>query len=117
VGLLACSSRSGAGARKARDPLELELPERRVVLDEQGKITEIACASGSMRTGVVEDFMIAANVAAAKALESEGRPVVYRDARTAEPREAGRAEGLSRHLRHRSWRWGRSSRPACSTAC
>ena len=29
-------------ARTARDPLELELPERRVVLNEQGQITEIA---------------------------------------------------------------------------
>ncbi|MFK5098309.1 hypothetical protein, partial [Klebsiella pneumoniae] len=29
-------------ARQARDPLELELPERRVMLDEQGRIAGIA---------------------------------------------------------------------------
>jgi len=65
-------------ARKARDPLELELPERRVVLDEQGRIAEIALRERLDAHMVVEDFMIAANVAAAKALESKASPVVYR---------------------------------------
>src|SRR6478752_6409346 len=65
-------------ARAARDPLELELPERRVVLDEQGKIAEIAVRERLDAHRVVEDFMIAANVAAAKALESKAHPVVYR---------------------------------------
>ncbi|MDP3905672.1 MAG: ribonuclease R [Novosphingobium sp.] len=65
-------------ARKAREPLELDLPERRVVLDEQGKITQIALRERLDAHRVVEDFMIAANVAAAKALESKVAPVVYR---------------------------------------
>jgi len=65
-------------ARQARDPLELELPERRVVLDEHGKIAEIAIRERLDAHRVVEDFMIAANVAAAKALESKASPVVYR---------------------------------------
>src|SRR6478752_6322942 len=65
-------------ARAARDPLELELPERRVVLDEHGKIAEIALRERLDAHRVVEDFMIAANVAAAKALESKASPVVYR---------------------------------------
>jgi ribonuclease R len=65
-------------ARNARDPLDLDLPERRVVLDEQGKITEIAIRERLDAHRVVEDFMIAANVAAAKALESKTAPVVYR---------------------------------------
>jgi len=65
-------------AREARDPLDLDLPERRVVLDEQGKITEIAIRERLDAHRVVEDFMIAANVAAAKALESKASPVVYR---------------------------------------
>ena len=66
------------GARKSRDPLELELPERRVVLDEMGRITSIALRERLDAHRVVEDFMIAANVAAAKALESKVAPVVYR---------------------------------------
>ncbi|QDH34862.1 ribonuclease R [Porphyrobacter sp. YT40] len=67
-----------AAARDARDPLELELPERRVVLDEQGRIAEIAIRERLDAHRVVEDFMIAANVAAAKALEAKTAPVVYR---------------------------------------
>ena len=65
-------------ARTARDPLELELPERQVKLDEHGKIAEIAVRERLDAHRVVEDFMIAANVAAAKALESKTAPVVYR---------------------------------------
>jgi ribonuclease R len=65
-------------ARHRRDPLELELPERRVKLDEQGRITEIALRERLDAHRVVEDFMIAANVAAAKALEAKVAPVVYR---------------------------------------
>ncbi|MFN4019166.1 MAG: ribonuclease R [Erythrobacter sp.] len=70
--------RALAAARNARDPLELELPERRVVLDQQGRIAEIAIRERLDAHRVVEDFMIAANVAAAKALEAKAAPVVYR---------------------------------------
>ena len=67
-----------ADARAKRDPLELDLPERRVMLDDQGKITEIAIRERLDAHRVVEEFMISANVAAAKALESKTAPVVYR---------------------------------------
>ncbi len=70
--------RALAAARDARDSLELELPERRVVLDEQGRIASIAIRERLDAHRVVEDFMIAANVAAAKALEAKTAPVVYR---------------------------------------
>ena len=67
-----------AAARDARDPLALELPERRVVLDEHGRIAQIALRERLDAHRVVEDFMIAANVAAAKALEAKVQPVAYR---------------------------------------
>ncbi|HSJ77570.1 MAG TPA: ribonuclease R [Erythrobacter sp.] len=67
-----------SAARDARDPLALELPERRVVLNEKGEIAEIAIRERLDAHRVVEDFMIAANVAAAKALEAKTAPVVYR---------------------------------------
>ncbi|MBH0113172.1 ribonuclease R [Novosphingobium sp. YJ-S2-02] len=67
-----------AKARADRDPLDLDLPERRVKLDEQGRITEIATRERLDAHRVVEDFMISANVAAAKALEAKVAPVVYR---------------------------------------
>ena len=67
-----------ASARADRDPLDLDLPERRVVLDDQGRIAHIAVRERIDAHRVVEDFMIAANVAAAKALEKQVQPVVYR---------------------------------------
>src|SRR5690606_7376591 len=42
-------------AREARDPLELELPERRVMLDEKGRIAEIAIRERLDAHRVVED--------------------------------------------------------------
>ena len=65
-------------ARQARDPLDLELPERQVRLDDEGVIEEIAVRERLDAHRVVEDFMIAANVAAAKALEAKKSPVMYR---------------------------------------
>lgn len=70
--------KSLASARSDRDPLDLDLPERRVVLNEQGQIEEIAVRERLDAHRVVEDFMISANVAAAKALESKVQPIVYR---------------------------------------
>lgn len=65
-------------ARTARDPLELDLPERQVRLNDKGQIEEIAVRERLDAHRVVEDFMVAANVAAAKALEAKTAPVVYR---------------------------------------
>ncbi|WP_308515935.1 VacB/RNase II family 3'-5' exoribonuclease [Sphingomonas flavescens] len=65
-------------ARTRRDPLELDLPERRVVLDEKGRIASIDARERLDAHRLVEDFMIAANVAAARALEAKKAPVMYR---------------------------------------
>jgi len=65
-------------ARTKRDPLELDLPERRVVLDEKGRIASIAARERLDAHRLVEDFMIAANVAAARALEAKKASVMYR---------------------------------------
>jgi ribonuclease R len=65
-------------ARQKRDPLELDLPERRVMLDEKGRITSIAARDRLDAHRLVEDYMIAANVAAARALEAKKAPVMYR---------------------------------------
>src|SRR5438270_9828459 len=65
-------------ARQKRDPLELDLPERRVVLDEKGRILSVAPRDRLDAHRLVEDYMIAANVAAARALEAKKAPVMYR---------------------------------------
>ncbi|CAA9527406.1 MAG: 3'-to-5' exoribonuclease RNase R [uncultured Sphingosinicella sp.] len=66
-------------AREKRGPLELDLPERRVVLDEKGRILSVAPRERLDAHKLIEDYMIAANVAAAKALEAKKAPVMYRD--------------------------------------
>jgi ribonuclease R len=66
-------------ARQKRGPLELDLPERQVMLDEKGRITSVAPRERLDAHKLVEDYMIAANVAAAKALEAKKAPVMYRD--------------------------------------
>ena len=65
-------------AREKRQPLDLDLPERRVVLDEKGRILSVAPRERLDAHRLVEDYMIAANVAAAKALEAKKAPVMYR---------------------------------------
>lgn len=67
-----------AKARNQREPLDLDLPERRVVLDEAGRITNISVRERLDAHRLIEDFMIAANVAAAKALEAKKAPCMYR---------------------------------------
>lgn len=67
-----------AKARDGREPLNLDLPEKRVVLDDQGRIAEIAIRERLDAHRLVEDYMIAANVAAAKMLESKKSPLIYR---------------------------------------
>jgi ribonuclease R len=66
-------------AREKRGPLELDLPERRVQLDEKGRILSVAARERLDAHKLIEDYMIAANVAAAKALEAKKAPVMYRD--------------------------------------
>ncbi|MEO7257112.1 MAG: VacB/RNase II family 3'-5' exoribonuclease, partial [Sphingomicrobium sp.] len=64
--------------RNKRAPLELDIPERRVVLDEKGRILSVAPRERLDAHKLVEDYMIAANVAAARALEAKKAPVMYR---------------------------------------
>ncbi len=67
-----------AKARAARAPLDLDLPERQVILDDQGGIAEIRVRERLDAHRLIEDYMIAANVAAAKALEAKKSLVMYR---------------------------------------
>ncbi|UCH74320.1 MAG: ribonuclease R [Rhodospirillales bacterium] len=64
--------------RKARGTLELEIPERQVILGEDGHIERILPRRRLDSHKLIEEFMIAANVAAAEALEAKRRPAMYR---------------------------------------
>jgi ribonuclease R len=82
-------------ARNKREPLELDLPERQVVLDEKGRIESVAPRERLDAHRLVEDFMIAANVAAARALEAKKSPVMYR---VHEPPSREKLEALKDYL-------------------
>ena len=70
--------RALAAARAARETLELDLPERQIRLDEAGQVTDIRPAPRYDSHRLIEDFMIAANVAAAEHLAQRDRPCMYR---------------------------------------
>ena len=65
-------------ARRARQSLDLDLPERRIFLDDKGGVDSIATRPRHVSHKIIEEFMIAANVAAAVTLEKARAPCVYR---------------------------------------
>ena len=65
-------------AREARQPLDLDLPERRIVLSEDGHVTSVAYKDRLDAHRLIEEFMILANVAAARELERRKTPLLYR---------------------------------------
>jgi ribonuclease R len=65
-------------ARTARGTLDLDLPERTVALDHQGKVTSVAPRPRLDSHRLIEEFMILANVAAAEELEHCHQPAIYR---------------------------------------
>ena len=66
------------GARRQRGALDLDLPERRVELDENGKVARIEPRERLHSHRLIEEFMITANVAAAETLERLHKPCLYR---------------------------------------
>lgn len=67
-----------ATARDARGPLDLDLPERKIVLDEKGLVKDIRIPERLDAHRLIEEMMIAANVAAAETLEQKRSPLLYR---------------------------------------
>ena len=65
-------------ARNQRGPLELDLPERKILLDDRGRVRGVATPPRLDAHRLIEEFMIAANVAAAETLEAKRSPLIYR---------------------------------------
>jgi ribonuclease R len=65
-------------ARRARGTLDLDLPERRILLDPSGRVARIEPRARLDSHKLIEEFMIAANVAAATELERLRQPCMYR---------------------------------------
>jgi len=64
--------------RNAREPLELDLPERKLLLDAHGLIERVVTPLRLDAHKLIEEFMIQANVAAAEELEAKKTPLLYR---------------------------------------
>ena len=67
-----------AAARDARQPLALDLPERKIVLDKRGRVSGIITPERLEAHRLIEEMMIQANVAAAETLEGKKTPLLYR---------------------------------------
>jgi ribonuclease R len=65
-------------AHTDRGPLELDLPERKILLDDKGRVRGVASPPRLDAHRLIEEFMIAANVAAAETLEAKRSPLIYR---------------------------------------
>jgi ribonuclease R len=65
-------------AREKRGPLDLDLPERKIVLDEKGLVKDVRVPERLDAHRLIEEFMIAANVAAAETLEKKRSALLYR---------------------------------------
>ena len=65
-------------ARAARQPLDLDLPERKIELGEDGKVRSVGYRARLDAHKLIEEFMVLANVAAAEELERLRRPLLYR---------------------------------------
>ncbi|MGI9409546.1 MAG: ribonuclease R family protein, partial [Hyphomicrobiaceae bacterium] len=70
--------RTLATARNRRQPLELELPERKLVLNRNGDVERVVTPERLDAHKLIEEFMIQANVAAAETLERQRSPLIYR---------------------------------------
>ncbi|MDR3474613.1 MAG: ribonuclease R [Devosia sp.] len=67
-----------ATARDRRGPLDLDLPERKILLDDQGLVENVHVPPRLEAHRLIEEMMIAANVAAAETLEKVRTPLIYR---------------------------------------
>lgn len=76
--------------RDAREPLDLDLPERKIKLKDDGTVDHVYVPERLDAHKLIEEFMIQANVAAAETLERKKSPLLYRihDASTPEKLES-----------------------------
>ena len=89
-----------AKARNRREPLDLDLPERRIELDDKGNVRSVAFKERLDAHRLIEEFMVLANVAAAETLIAKRTPLLFRVHEEPAPeklealRETAQASGL-----------------------
>ena len=88
-------------ARQARQPLDLDLPERRIELSDRGEVASVSGKDGMAAHRLIEEFMILANVAAGETLVAKRQPLLFRVHEEPSPeklnalRETAQASGLT----------------------
>ncbi len=85
-------------ARHARGTLDLDLPERKVVLGEDGQVHSVAPRPRLDSHKLIEEFMILANVCAAEELERLHQPCMYRVHAPPSPEKLDRLRNFLRTL-------------------
>ena len=65
-------------ARDERQPLDLDLPERKIVLGDDGRVTSVRFAERLDAHRLIEEFMVLANVCAAETLIAKKSPLLFR---------------------------------------
>ncbi|WP_298427068.1 ribonuclease R [Rhodoblastus sp.] len=65
-------------AREKRSPLDLDLPERKILLKPDGTVDRVLTPPRLDAHKLIEEFMILANVAAAETLEAQKSHLIYR---------------------------------------
>src|SRR5690606_32716660 len=64
--------------RDQREPLDLDLPERKIILKPDGTVDRVFVPPRLDAHKLIEEFMIQANVSAAETLEAARQPFIYR---------------------------------------
>lgn len=88
-------------ARADRQPLELDLPERKIILSDKGEVTSVDFKARLDAHRLIEEFMILANVAAAETLTAKKSPLLFRVHEEPSPekleslRDVARSSGLT----------------------
>lgn len=65
-------------ARNRRQPLELEIAEKKIILDQNGCIRDVVNEEHLEAHRLIEEFMIQANIAASETLKKHHQPFIYR---------------------------------------
>jgi len=65
-------------ARNERGPLDLDIPERKILLKSDGTVDRVIMPQRLEAHRLIEEFMILANVAAAETCERASVPLIYR---------------------------------------
>ncbi|MBB4659237.1 ribonuclease R [Parvularcula dongshanensis] len=82
-------------AREKRSPLDLDLPERKILLGDDGQVADVVLKERFDAHKLIEAMMVAANVCAAETLEKHRRTCIYRIHDAPAPE---RLDGLRQYL-------------------